>query len=101
MNIQWYPGHMAKTKRLLLEQLRWVDVVIELGDAVASEAAVIPCYRIIGTKPKLLILNKSDLVILLDKRWLADYRKQVGHCRQCNRGVRCFADYPSFESVGC
>ncbi|HWQ89129.1 MAG TPA: ribosome biogenesis GTPase YlqF [Desulfitobacteriaceae bacterium] len=77
MNIQWYPGHMAKTKRLLAEQLRWVDVVIELGDArlpLSSRNPLLP--QLLGSKSKLLILNKSDLADpLWTKRWLTELRK--------------------------
>ncbi len=77
MNIQWYPGHMAKTKRLLAEQLRWVDVVIELGDArlpVSSRNPLLP--QLLGSKSKLLILNKSDLADpLWTNRWLTELRK--------------------------
>jgi ribosome biogenesis GTPase A len=77
MNIQWYPGHMAKTKRLLLEQLRWVDVVIELGDARLPQSSRNPMLQeLLGTKPKLLILNKSDLADpFWTKRWLAELQK--------------------------
>lgn len=67
MSIQWYPGHMAKAKRLLQEQLRWVDVVVELGDARLPESSRNPLLsELLGDKPKLLLLNKSDLA---DKNW--------------------------------
>jgi ribosome biogenesis GTPase A len=77
MNIQWYPGHMAKTKRLLIEQLRWVDVVIELGDARLPQSSRNPMLQeLLGSKPKLLILNKSDLADpFWTKRWLAELQK--------------------------
>jgi ribosome biogenesis GTPase A len=77
MNIQWYPGHMAKTKRLLTEQLRWVDVVIELGDARLPQSSRNPMLQeLLGSKPKLLILNKSDLADpFWTKRWLVELQK--------------------------
>ena len=60
--IQWFPGHMAKTRRLITENLSQVDAVIELLDAR------IPCSsknpeidRLIGTKPRLTLLTKSSL----------------------------------------
>lgn len=62
MTIQWFPGHMAKAKRLLLEQLRWVDVVIELGDARLPESSRNPMLQeMLGDKPKIVVLNKVDL----------------------------------------
>lgn len=62
MNINWYPGHMKKTKELLQENLKMVDIVIELLDAripVSSKNPVID--KIIGSKPRIVLMNKSDL----------------------------------------
>lgn len=62
MNIQWFPGHMAKTRRIIGENLKLVDVVIEMLDAripISSKNPVID--DIIGNKPKLSVLNKADL----------------------------------------
>ncbi len=77
MNIQWYPGHMAKAKRLLNEQLKWVDVVIELGDARLPQSSLNPMLQqLLGTKSKLLLLNKCDLADpVWTERWLANLRK--------------------------
>ena len=63
MTIQWFPGHMAKTKRLIQEQLQLVDLVIELGDARLPESSQNPMLQKIinGRKPVLLVLNKNDL----------------------------------------
>ncbi len=62
MNIQWFPGHMAKTRRLIGENLSLVDLVVELLDARAPLSSQNPDIEdICGTKPRLLILNKSDL----------------------------------------
>lgn len=63
MTIQWFPGHMAKTKRLIQEQLQLVDLVIELGDARLAESSQNPMLQklINGRKPILLVLNKNDL----------------------------------------
>lgn len=67
MSIQWFPGHMAKTRRALAEQLRWVDVVIELGDGRAPASSRNPLLeQLLGPKPQLVLLNKSDLA---DDRW--------------------------------
>lgn len=61
MNIQWFPGHMAKTRRLLTENLKLVDVVVELLDARIPASSKNPeIDSIIQNKPRLLVLNKAD-----------------------------------------
>lgn len=60
--IQWYPGHMAKARRLVQENLRLVDVVIELLDARIPLSSRNPMIdEILGKKPRLVVLNKADL----------------------------------------
>jgi len=62
MTIQWFPGHMAKARRLLLEQLEWVDVVLELADARIPVSSRNPMLnKMLGNKSRLLLLNKADL----------------------------------------
>lgn len=79
METQWYPGHMAKAKRLLEENLKMVNVVIEICDARLPFSSRNPDIdRIIGNKPRLLVLNKSDLS---DPKWneyWSDYYRQKG-----------------------
>ncbi len=61
-NINWYPGHMKKTRELIQENLKMVDLVCELLDAripVSSRNPVI--NDICGSKPRIIILNKADL----------------------------------------
>ena len=77
--IQWYPGHIAKAERKLKELVNLVDVVIEVIDAripLSSKYANID--KIIGNKPRLLILNKSDLgdSLCIDK-WIDYYKKEL------------------------
>lgn len=61
-SINWYPGHMAKTKRQIKEDLKLIDVVIELLDARIPISSQNPDIKeIIGSKKKIVILNKSDL----------------------------------------
>ena len=61
-NIQWFPGHMAKTRRLITENLSQVDAVIELLDARIPRSSKNPeIDRLIGTKPRLTLLTKSSL----------------------------------------
>ena len=61
-NIQWFPGHMAKTRRLITENLSGVDAVIELLDARIPRSSKNPeIDRLIGQKPRLTLLTKSSL----------------------------------------
>ncbi len=62
-SIQWYPGHIAKAERNLKEQLKKVDLVLEVRDARIPLASHHPLLlNWIGNKPKLLILNRVDLI---------------------------------------
>ena len=61
-NINWYPGHMVKAKRMVRDHLKLVDVVLELLDARLPHASRNPdIAALIGDKPHLIILNKADL----------------------------------------
>ncbi|RNC63119.1 MAG: Ribosome biogenesis GTPase A [Candidatus Dichloromethanomonas elyunquensis] len=77
MSIQWFPGHMTKAKRKLEEQLRWVDVVLELGDARLPLSSRNPLLRkLLGNKLHILLLNKSDLADSpKTDLWLAKLKK--------------------------
>jgi len=76
--IQWYPGHIAKAERQLKEQLKRVDVVLEVIDAripLASQHPDVPIW--IGDKPKLVILNRVDMITeSLQNQWLEWFRAQ-------------------------
>ncbi|MDD2443122.1 MAG: ribosome biogenesis GTPase YlqF [Desulfotomaculaceae bacterium] len=71
MNIQWYPGHMAKARRLVKENLKLVDVVIEILDArIPASSRNQEIGGLTGQKPRLVVLNKSDLADpLLTGQW--------------------------------
>jgi ribosome biogenesis GTPase A len=73
MAIQWYPGHMAKARRQAQEKLKLIDVVIELVDAripLSSRNPVID--ELAKGKPRLMLLNKSDLADpALTEKWVA------------------------------
>jgi len=80
--IQWFPGHMAKAKRLVQENLKLVDVVIELLDAripISSRNPMID--EILGKKLRLIVLNKSDLAdpIITDK-WVRFFKNKNIEC---------------------
>ena len=76
--INWYPGHMARSKRLLAEQLSRVDVVIELCDARIPRASRNPdLAELVKGKRRLLVLGKADLAEEAQTRaWLKYYRAQ-------------------------
>lgn len=62
MTIQWYPGHMAKAKRQMIEKIKLIDVVIELVDSRIPMSSRNPMVdEISGEKPRLLLLNKVDM----------------------------------------
>lgn len=62
LNINWYPGHMKKTKESIQKNLKMVDVVFELIDARIPYSSQNPVIEsIVGDKPRVIILNKSDL----------------------------------------
>lgn len=75
--LQWYPGHMAKTRRLIEDNLKMIDVVIEILDSRIPYSGRNPNFDdIIRNKPRLLVMNKSDLA---DKnvttKWINWYAK--------------------------
>ena len=76
--IQWFPGHMAKTRRLIAENLRHVNLVAEIVDARIPAASRNPeIDALVGQKPRLLLLNKSDLADeTATRQWIAWYREQ-------------------------
>lgn len=62
MNIQWYPGHMTKARRMMQENIRLVDLIIELVDARAPLSSRNPDIDELGKgKARLILLNKADL----------------------------------------
>lgn len=62
MNINWYPGHMLKTKKQIIEDIKLIDVVIEILDARIPISSKNPdIQKIVNNKKKIVLLNKSDL----------------------------------------
>ena len=78
INIQWFPGHMMKTLRVIERELKAVDVVVELIDARIPAASRNPeLERMCAIRPHLLVLNKSDLAEpAMTDRWTAFYGRQ-------------------------
>lgn len=78
MLIQWFPGHMAKTRRLIIEHLKAVDVAAELLDARIPCASANPMVEeLLAGKPRIVILNKADLADpMMTKSWELYYKKK-------------------------
>ena len=74
-SIQWFPGHMARTRRKIQESLTQVDAVIEIVDARIPTSSRNPeLDHWVGRKPRLVVLNKADLADeAATKRWIAWY----------------------------
>ena len=77
MNIQWYPGHMTKTKRMIAEDVRLVDAVCEVIDARIPVSSRNPDLGdMIGEKPRLIILNRVDQADpVATKQWTDRFRE--------------------------
>ena len=79
MNIQWYPGHMTKTRRQIEADLKQVDAVCEIVDARIPQSSRNPDIdAICGSKPRILVLNRMDLADPAATRRWAAYFKEKG-----------------------
>ena len=76
-NINWYPGHMAKTKKQIIEDLKLIDIVVEVLDARVPRASKNPdIEQYIKNKKKIVVLNKADLADEnATKKWIEYYKK--------------------------
>lgn len=103
MNLQWFPGHMSKTRRMISENLKLVDVVVEILDARLPLSSRNPeIDKIAGNKPRILVLNKSDIA---DKdttnKWVDWFKEKkimaVPLDSQSGKGFSAFA--PAIDAV--
>ncbi len=79
MNINWYPGHMKKTKESIQKSLVMIDIVFELLDSRIPYSSQNPVIEsVIGNKPRIVLLNKSDLADSNANRLWQDYFKEAG-----------------------
>lgn len=78
MNLQWYPGHMTKARRAMQEDLRLIDVVIELVDARVPVSSKNPdIEEMVKNKSRILLLNKSDMADSeITSQWISFYEKK-------------------------
>ena len=76
MNIQWYPGHMTKTRRMIQEEMKHMDAVCEILDARVPLSSRNPdVEELTAEKPRLIVLNRVDLADpAATKRWAAWFR---------------------------
>ena len=90
VGINWYPGHMAKAKREIIESLKLIDIVLELVDARIPLSSRNPDIdSIVGTKPRIILLNKSDLADEnKNKSWIKYFREKgiIAICTDSNSG---------------
>lgn len=79
-HIHWYPGHIAKAERQLKEKLSLVDVVIEVRDSrIPLSSSYANIKKLLGDKPRLLLLNKADLVDKNElKQWVSYLKESTG-----------------------
>ena len=80
--IQWFPGHMAKTRRLISENLKFADIVIELRDARIPYSSKNPeIEKLIGEKPRLILLNKASLADPnINRAWVRHFDSRGENC---------------------
>ena len=97
MNIQWYPGHMTKTRRQIEADLKHVDIVVEIIDARIPVSSRNPDIdSICAGKPRLIVLNRADQADpAMNRQWTACFKKQ-GHAvletdAKSGRGVNQFS----------
>lgn len=101
--VQWFPGHMAKTRRLMQQNLRLVDLVVELTDARIPQSSRNPeLDRLLGKKPRLLLLNKSDSADEEEtRRWLQWYKDRgvAAIAADCRTGKGLGQFLPAVRSI--
>lgn len=79
MNVQWYPGHMTKAKRMMQEDMKLIDMVIELVDARIPYSSRNPDIdSLAGNKSRVLLLNKADLADDKKNKLWAQYYREKG-----------------------
>ena len=88
--ISWYPGHMAKTRKQIIEDLKLIDVVIEILDSRIPISSRNPdIAKLTQSKDKIIILNKSDLADQKQNELWVKYFKEKGQIAilaNCNEG---------------
>ncbi len=103
LNIQWYPGHMTKARRMMEESLRQVDALCEILDARIPNASRNPEIDTLAeNRPRLVVLNRSDLADpALTKRWKQYYEERGFRVLDCasRSGKGCGAFAPAVREL--
>ncbi|MBR4286427.1 MAG: ribosome biogenesis GTPase YlqF [Clostridia bacterium] len=101
--VQWFPGHMAKTRRLIKESLPFVDLVTEIVDARIPMSSSNPELKeMIGNKPRIVLLNKCDVADeKTTAKWVEYYKKNGMYALpvDCRSGKGLNAYLPLVRSV--
>ena len=101
--IQWFPGHMARTRRKIQESLKLVDAVVEIVDARIPLSSRNPeMDSLTAGKPRMVILNKADLADeAANRRWLAYFKKQgmAAIAVDCKSGRGCNQFDPALREL--
>ena len=86
MNYQWYPGHMTKAKRMMQENIKLIDLIIELVDARIPLSSRNPDIDELGkNKSRIVLLNKSDLADpACNKQWLSYFESKGAYVLEIN-----------------
>ncbi len=86
MNYQWYPGHMTKAKRMMQENIKLIDLIIELVDARVPFSSRNPDIDELGrNKSRIVLLNKSDLADpACNKEWIRYFEEQGAYVLEVN-----------------
>ena len=99
-HIHWYPGHIAKAERALKEKLNLVDVVIEVLDArIPISSSYENIEKLLADKPKLLLLNKSDLVLPEEIKCWTDYLKSKNDCPVLTIDTKTNRNFKTIEKI--
>lgn len=79
-NINWYPGHMAKTKRIISERIKLIDIVYEVVDArMPYSLKIRDIDEYIKNKPRIIIMTKIDLADMVETSKWIDYYEKLGY----------------------
>ena len=86
MNYQWYPGHMTKAQRMMQENIKLIDLVIELVDARIPLSSRNPDIdELARNKSRIVLLNKSDLADpYYNKQWMNYFQEKGAHALEIN-----------------
>lgn len=100
ININWYPGHMAKAKRLMKEKMNFIDIVVEIIDArIPYSSKIKDIDEIVGNKKRILVLNKKDLCDMKEtKKWVDFYTNQ-GYTVLCMDSIKDFSKKEFLEKI--